>query len=131
MLISTANVATITKAVEPRKAGFRNLITMTKIMNEGRELFHSYGRDILILKNAFLESSRKASGVTHQDVKVQLCQVDAAFGLTEREELGGAGEQKLLEVGKLSLAAVPVQQRGISIGQSWRERYRVIYGMEQ
>ena len=93
--------------------------------------FFPYGQDIFILKNAFLESSSKASEVTHQDVKVELCQVDAAFGLTEREELGGAGEQKLLEVGKLSLAAVPVQQRAVCFSQSLIERYHVKYGMEQ
>ena len=104
---------------------------MTKIMNEGRELFHSYGQDIFILKKALLESSRKASEVTHQDIEVELCQVDAAFGLTEREELGGAGEQKLLEVGKLSLAAVPVQQRAVCFSQSLRERCNVRFRMEQ
>ena len=47
--------------------------------------------------------------LTHQDIKIELRQVDTALGLAEREELGGAAEQQLLEVRKLSLAAVPVQ----------------------
>jgi L-arabinose isomerase len=47
------------------------------------------------------------TAITDQNVEVQFGEVDSAFRLTEVEELGGAVEQKVLELRKLSLAAVP------------------------